>query len=206
MDGELMSELMPEKRRRLDWETIEREYRAGQLSVHEIARQHGCSHVVILKWAKRRGWIRDLSGKVRREVSTRLVTDLVTATVTGNMAETLELAARRGVEVVRSHRALIKRLLDISQKLMDEMDQGELKPFERNDRFRSLAQGLAKLIPLERQAFALDEDRGKLPVAGQTSIQQAFMTVFGVQVAVSQIDEDSDVVTYDTQALPEKMG
>ena len=39
-----------------DWEAIEREYRAGQLSVREIARQHDVSAPAIVKRAKRLGW------------------------------------------------------------------------------------------------------------------------------------------------------
>ena len=36
----------------IDWEAIEGMYRAGLLSVREIARSHGVSHVAILKRAK----------------------------------------------------------------------------------------------------------------------------------------------------------
>jgi DNA-binding Lrp family transcriptional regulator len=41
------------ERMSVDWEAIEREYRAGQLSVREIARQQGLSHTAINKRAKR---------------------------------------------------------------------------------------------------------------------------------------------------------
>jgi len=55
----------------IDWEAIEREFRAGQLSVVEIGRQHGLSHTAINKRAKRDGWTRNLADKVRKAVSAR---------------------------------------------------------------------------------------------------------------------------------------
>jgi predicted DNA-binding protein YlxM (UPF0122 family) len=48
-----------------DWEAIEREYRAGQLSVREIARQYAVSEGAIRKRAKAEGWERALADVVR---------------------------------------------------------------------------------------------------------------------------------------------
>ena len=39
-----------------DWETIETEYRAGSLSVNEIARQAGVTPQAIRNRARRNGW------------------------------------------------------------------------------------------------------------------------------------------------------
>jgi hypothetical protein len=60
------------ERKSVDWEAIEREYRAGQLTVVEIGRQHGLSHTAINKRAKRDGWTRNLADRVRKKVSARL--------------------------------------------------------------------------------------------------------------------------------------
>ena len=57
------------ERKSVDWEAIEREYRAGQLAVVEIGRQHGLSHTAINKRAKRDGWTRNLADRVRKKVS-----------------------------------------------------------------------------------------------------------------------------------------
>lgn len=48
-----------------DWERIEADYRAGVLSVREIAASHGITEGAIRKRAKRDGWARDLAAKVR---------------------------------------------------------------------------------------------------------------------------------------------
>lgn len=103
----------------IDWEAVEREYRAGQLSVSEIGRQHDVSHTAINKRAKRDGWARDLAARVRQEVSTRLVSDEVSA---ANAQEAVDAAAQRGVEVVRSHRRDIGRGRDVLARLIEELD------------------------------------------------------------------------------------
>ena len=58
--------------RRIDWEAVEQEYRAGQMSVREIGRKHGVNAGTIVKKAKKCEWIQDLSEKVRRETAARL--------------------------------------------------------------------------------------------------------------------------------------
>lgn len=42
-----------------DWEAIETAYRAGMMSLREIAAQHGISEGAIRKRAKRDDWSRD---------------------------------------------------------------------------------------------------------------------------------------------------
>ena len=156
-----------------DWEAIEREYRAGQLSVSEIARQHGVSHTAINKRAKREGWVRDLSKRVREEVSARLVSAEVSAP---NAREAIEAAAARGVEVVRQHRrdissinSLAVRLRAKAEAMLDQEAVVDLKDLDTAAGIvESLARTTARLVPLERQAFSLDEkdgdDDGKVQV------------------------------------------
>ncbi len=48
-----------------DWEAIETAYRAGVMSLREIASQHGISEGAIRKRAKRDDWSRDLNAKVK---------------------------------------------------------------------------------------------------------------------------------------------
>ena len=57
----------------IDWETIEREYRAGVLSRREIAMRHDVSEGAIRKRAKRDGLKRDLTARVQEKVRMELV-------------------------------------------------------------------------------------------------------------------------------------
>jgi len=166
-----------------DWEAIEREFRAGQLSTREIGRQHDISHAAINKRAKAEGWVKDLAAKVRREVSNRLVSTQVS---NGNAREAVETAAARGVELVRQHQSSLGRANRIAETLMAELERGcdRLDEIEdaiaeetaddananrrnamlkavslpaRAGTLRELSQALKNLIPLERQAFNLDD-------------------------------------------------
>ena len=112
---------MSAKRSPVDWEAIEREYRAGQLSVSEVGRQYGVSHTAINKKAKAQGWSRNLAAKVKEAVSAKLVSDGVS---TASARETIEAAATRVVEVVRSHRNDIASGRAIAQTLFAELTEG----------------------------------------------------------------------------------
>jgi hypothetical protein len=173
----------------IDWEAIEREYRAGQLSVREIAQQHGVSHTAINKRAKAEGWLRNLAQKVREEVSNRLVSTEVSS---AQAREAVETAVRRGVEVVRQHRGSLGRMHRIAELMMAELEHGTENAGEiealieaetaedrsanrrnamlkavslpsRASTLRELSQTLKNLIPLERQAFNLDDPGGDEP-------------------------------------------
>lgn len=168
-----------------DWEGIEREYRAGQLSVVEIGRQFGISHTAINKKAKKLGWSRDLTERVRKEVSARLVSDGVSAE---GVAETVRASAERVVCLVREHRADIGRNRSAVTKLLQELhdtienideivdaiedETAGDKDGKRRARMMAavalpsragvastLANALKVLIPLEREAFNLDGAR-----------------------------------------------
>jgi hypothetical protein len=77
-----------------DWALIEREYRAGQLSIAEIARQSGITRSAIQKRAKRDVWARDLLPAVQAKVKDKLVRD---AAPEGALeAEAVDAAAARG--------------------------------------------------------------------------------------------------------------
>lgn len=93
-----------------DWEAIERDYRAGVLSVRELAKQHGISEAYIRKKAKASGWERDLTAKVQEAVRTELVRAEVRSTHARTEegvrteAEIVQTAAAEIAGIVRSHR------------------------------------------------------------------------------------------------------
>jgi hypothetical protein len=166
-----------------DWEAIEREFRAGQLSVREIAAQQGISHTAINKRAKEQGWTRDLAKAVRQKVSDTLVSSEVSSV---NAQEAIDTAAARGVELIRQHRRSLGRAQTIIEKLLAELERGtdNLDEIEesiedetaddkdsrrRNQMLKAvslssrastaaaLSLTIKNIIPLERQAFSLDE-------------------------------------------------
>lgn len=153
------------ERKPTDWEAVEREYRAGVLSVREIANGAGISHVAVIKRAKLKGWTQNLAGRVKEEIAKRLVTAEVTSYHPGNQQQIVEAAALRSVDVILAHRKTIARHRAIADGLEAEL-QGEngkdanvrLPLRDRVAIFESLTRSAARFITLERQAFGLDDD------------------------------------------------
>lgn len=102
-----------EGKRTIDWEAIERDYRAGVESSREIAARHKISETAIRKRAKRDGWERDLTKRVQEKVRTALVRMEVRNSGSQEEKarterEIVEDAAHTVVDVVRSHRKDIR--------------------------------------------------------------------------------------------------
>lgn len=172
-------------RKKVDWEAIGREYRAGQLSVREIARQYDVSDTAIRKKGKERGWQRDLTEEARRQTRAQLQREdaEVDPYASDQERQAVAQAAQRGVQVVRVHRDAIERQRRVAQKLitlveryLNAADGTSDEDVERvtqlavwlfpgkGDGLSSLMQAasssLDRLVRLERKAFNLDEDDG----------------------------------------------
>jgi len=176
-------------KRKTDWEAIKREWRAGQLSIKEIARQHGISDAAIHQKKNRdkkngKPWgERDLSSQVRKRVNAKVIS--VSEDVSANNVsedEIIEQAAERGKDVIMLHRKDIKALRQLEAQLIDEIIgkpkklyitqyQGNivqkevgLTAAERSLAANNLANVQHKRIQLERQAFNLDDNKGGSPL------------------------------------------
>lgn len=153
------------ERKSVDWEVVEREFRAGQLSIREIARQHGATDTAIRKRAKAKGWARDLAERVAAKVRSDLVRGEVCTPEERELSdrEAIDVAAARGVELVRQHRVALYRdgeRLDALAKKLDGLAGGvdNLKELDAAQGIlESMTRTRARLIALERQAFNLDE-------------------------------------------------
>lgn len=67
------------KKAAIDWERVESDYRAGLLSVREIASAHGISHTYINRRSKELGWIRAERPSESRAVSLEPKDEMATA-------------------------------------------------------------------------------------------------------------------------------
>lgn len=120
-----------------DWERIEADYRAGLLSVREIAAAQGISHVAVAKRAKRDGWVRDLSKRIQDKAEQLVTTRTVTTSVTTERAVTDRAIVEANAEVIAgirlSHRKDISRSRTLAMALLAELEQqtGNLDLFEQ---------------------------------------------------------------------------
>jgi len=109
-----------------DWERIETEYRAGVLSVREIAATHSISHTAINKRAKAEGWERDLQAKIQAKaealVSKREVSSQVSTETAATERQVIEANAMRIADVRLAHRSDIRRNRELTTKLLQELE------------------------------------------------------------------------------------
>jgi len=108
-----------------DWEAIESAYRAGVLSLREIASQHGISEGAIRKRAKRDDWSRDLNAKVKERADDLVrkaeVRKQVRSESTLSERVLIEATAEVIAAVRMAHRGDIRRARSITNALFDEL-------------------------------------------------------------------------------------
>ena len=163
-------------KKKVDWIELEKEYRAGQKSIRELARLYNCSAQAIVKHAKKYNWNRDLSDSVRKAIRAKL-NQVDSKVDTDNVkvdSEIIEQASETGLQLVLSHRKDIASLRKLEEQLISELTdnptklylaqyQGEiiektvgLTASEKSMAANNLANVQHKRIQLERQAFNID--------------------------------------------------
>lgn len=119
-------------RKAIDWERIEIEYRAGMLSLREIAASHGITHGAINKRAQRDGWTRDLSEKIQAKadalVSKAMVSKEVSAARLVTERDVINASAERIAQVRGEHRHDITRMRLLVLRLLEECEAEAAEP------------------------------------------------------------------------------
>jgi hypothetical protein len=108
-----------------DWEAIESAYRAGLMSIREIASQHGITHGAINKRAKKDGWERDLKAKIKAKADALVSKREVSTQVSTEKALSERILIEANAEVIANvrmeHRGDIRRARAITNALFDEL-------------------------------------------------------------------------------------
>lgn len=232
--------------RNVNWIKIERAYRAGALPVTKIALQAGISDAAIHQKAKKYGWTRDLTASVRARAAEKLT--LAMATPLGTSVpvrpregrsdaedeETIEQAALTQIAVIREHSGGIRRGLELTTRLMHELDATTTKNNELLDmidgvddekqRFalqravslparatvmRDLAHAARVWIGLERQAFRISDDRTKeMPSAVENMTEEELRASILEDLRVLNIEVPKQLAPPKAQGVapPKKSG
>ena len=158
-----------------DWETIEKAYRAGLLSVNQIAKNHEITEGAIRKRAKRDGWERDLTARVQEAVRTKAVREAVrkeAAHQPETEQEIIDQYAEIGSAALALHRRDIDLLRKRRERLMEHWDrivgtnttdpnaESEQHDLRTIDGATSILESVSRIderiVKLERQALNLD--------------------------------------------------
>lgn len=180
------------KKRQIDWEKIELDYRAGIKTLRQIADEHGISNPAILKRAKRDDWTRDLSAKIAKKaealVSKETVSNSVSKERLANEKQIIDANAEVVADIVLSHRKDFVRFKKTISDLQKELDElSALKDYEnlamRTKVLKDLTDTYAKLVALERQTYNMDKEVEKTadPLTELiTTIAKTNKSTFGV--------------------------
>lgn len=112
------------RRSSVDWDSVEREYRAGIRSLADIGAEYSVSAPGILKKAKKEGWDRDLSAKIQAKVEAKVNAALVNKTVNAedliNERQIIEANAQTIADKVLSQQRVVKKSVAFAESLLDE--------------------------------------------------------------------------------------
>lgn len=161
------------RRNDIDWEAVEKDYRAGLLSVAQVAVEHRVSISQVKLKAKTNGWTRDLGPAIRARTQAKVAQIDVEALVEESAAQSAQQSARllkAAIEqasdlaagVVIRHRADIRLQQERAATIETLLDEQMGNAQNLHDVavvaqiFKTLVEARAKLIEKDRQAFNID--------------------------------------------------
>lgn len=186
---------MTEPKKRTDWEAVERDYRATNLTLRELADKHGCKHSAIANQAKRKGWTRDLDGAVKAATTAALIEHAVTKNVTKceQGVTTVVLAmAEVNKQVLLSHRDRLTELADVIDfaKGVVRTQGATITDIKEAVALVQAVNGLATatktLIEKERENYKLNDASAEVPKIGNGYAQRIELDFSDVVDVVSK--------------------
>jgi len=167
------------KRKQIDWEKGEKLFRLGQLSAAEIGKQLRCSTSTVTRHMERFGIKQDKKDEVLRRTQEAIATqrNATQRNAAGITEEDIENAVNTNVALVMSHRRDIEKLVEVENKLLEELNgepkklyitqfQGKivketigLTVTEKSAALLNIASVQAKRIEKQRQALGIDNDK-----------------------------------------------
>lgn len=165
-----------------NWIEIEKEYRAGQMSISAICARFVIDRVRLNDYVAKYGWTRNLQTAVRAATQEAVLQRTAGPEAGGEHVDMIDKAGARAADVVMGHRDEIIKMRAIADRLTsrlvmllaDEAEADGEGKFDINpldvrllgktdgtiSAFNRLVEIRAKLILMERQAYDLD-DGGK---------------------------------------------
>lgn len=192
---------------KLDWEAIETAYRAGVMSLREIASQHGISEGAIRKRAKRDDWSRDLNAKIQQKADDLVRKREVRRTVRNESTLTERVLIEATAEVIATvrmeHRGDIRRARELTNTLFDELagECGNVAALEDlGEMMRSPDdKGMDKLNDLYHKIISLPSR-----VKSMKDLSDSLKTLIGLEREAYSIENKAETkeVTHNVMLVP----
>lgn len=190
----MINPIPPTKKADTDWESIERDYRSGVMTLRAMAAKNGITHGAINKRANKEGWTRDLSAKIAAKTQELVSRALVSTTVSteAKIADrvVVEANAEMQKDIILSHRTDAVRGRKLAGKLFEEL---ELMTDNR-ELFSQVAEILAgdegtsdRMLDLFRKTVG-HQSR----VQSMKSLAETLKTLIGIERQAFGIGEDSN--------------
>lgn len=190
-----------------DWEAIESAYRAGLMSLREIASQHSISEGAIRKRAKRDDWSRDLQAKIQERAEDLVRKKEVRKQVRseGSVSERVLIEATAEViaTVRMEHRGDIRRARDLNNTLFDEL-AGECGDVAALDQLGEMMRspddkGMDKLNDLYHKIISLPSR-----VKSMKDLSDSLKTLIGLEREAYSIENKAEAkeATHNVMPVP----
>jgi len=114
------------KKPKTDWEAVERDYRTGTFTLRELEAKYGPDNSTISRRAEKHGWTQDLSVAIKQATNTKVIEATVAARCSKTQQEistTILAAADVNVGVILGHRAGLRRITNVRDLLLDQIEQ-----------------------------------------------------------------------------------
>lgn len=169
------------KKKQIDWDKIERDYRADVLSIAQISRESGAPSSTIRARAKRLGWSRNLTARIKSKADEIVNQDAIknaVANIQASEEQTIEENARLTAGVRLAHRKDISRARLATVTLLED-----LEAMIGQDGRESLAELLKALV-----------DEGLIEERDSTAIA-AYKKATGLSQQIANMQKLADTMT-----------
>jgi hypothetical protein len=176
-----------------DWEAVERDYRAGVLSIREIARQHDTKEGTIRSRAKARGWERDLTAQVRARAAEKLSRDHAGVHADARRVsdeEAIEHGANLIDGIVRLHRNDIRSGREVAEMMLAELRS----ECAHKDLLAELAEGHVADTGADQQTANVIRRAVSLPGRASTlrDLAQSMQRLIALERQAFNVDDDDE--------------
>ena len=184
----------------VDWEAVERHYRAGVLSVNQISKDYGVSRPAIEKRAATGGWTRDLSEKIAQTAESKIVAKVAAQEVARSVAEgcspATDLTERQTVDaysdviarVELAQRDDVEGAIKVTRAQLVELS--DLSDPQFRERLEWLGQVMDESGPTESGGFKTDKVnelyRYIISLAGRIKMAREISAAYGVYIPIQR--------------------